>query len=48
MSLVAIYIASTAAMKQVSPQADPSLDVPMALGLTFSFVITIDQPFYLR
>ncbi len=42
----ASYIAVPAAMKQAAPDADPGLYVPMALGLTFPFNITIGMPLY--
>lgn len=42
----ASYIAVPAAMKQVAPEADPGLYVPMALGITFPFNITFGLPFY--
>lgn len=42
----ASYIAVPAAMKQVAPQADPGLYVPMALGITFPFNITLGLPLY--
>jgi len=42
----ASYIAVPAAMKQVAPEADPGLYIPMALGLTFPFNITLGMPLY--
>lgn len=42
----ASYIAVPAAMKQSVPSADPGLFVPMALGITFPFNITIGMPIY--
>jgi hypothetical protein len=42
----ASYIAVPAAMKQAAPKADPGLYVPMALGVTFPFNITLGMPLY--
>ncbi|TAH27311.1 MAG: sodium-dependent bicarbonate transport family permease [Cytophagales bacterium] len=42
----ASYIAVPAAMKLAAPKADPGLYIPMALGLTFPFNITIGMPLY--
>lgn len=42
----ASYIAVPAAMKIAAPKADPGLYVPMALGVTFPFNITIGMPLY--
>ncbi len=42
----ASYIAVPAAMKMAAPKADPGLFVPMALGLTFPFNISIGMPLY--
>lgn len=42
----ASYIAVPAAMRIVAPKADPGLYIPMALGLTFPFNITIGIPLY--
>jgi len=42
----ASYIAVPAAMRLVAPKADPGLYIPMALGLTFPFNITIGMPIY--
>lgn len=43
----ASYIAVPAAMRQAAPKADPGLYIPMALGVTFPFNITIGMPLYL-
>ncbi len=43
----ASYIAVPAAMKLSAPKADPGLYVPMALGVTFPFNISIGFPVYL-
>lgn len=42
----ASYIAVPAAMKLAAPKADPGLYVPMALGVTFPFNITMGMPLY--
>jgi uncharacterized protein len=42
----ASYIAVPAAMRLAAPKADPGLFIPMALGLTFPFNITIGMPVY--
>jgi hypothetical protein len=42
----ASYIAVPAAMKIALPKADPGLYVPMALGVTFPFNITLGMPLY--
>ncbi|MCX6158908.1 MAG: sodium-dependent bicarbonate transport family permease [Ignavibacteriae bacterium] len=42
----ASYIAVPAAMKLAAPKADPGLYIPMALGLTFPFNISIGMPVY--
>lgn len=42
----ASYIAVPAAMQLAAPKADPGLYIPMALGLTFPFNITIGMPLY--
>jgi uncharacterized protein len=42
----ASYIAVPAAMRIAAPKADPGLYVPMALGITFPFNITIGMPLY--
>lgn len=43
----ASYIAVPAAMKIAAPKADPGLYLPMALGVTFPFNISIGMPLYL-
>lgn len=43
----ASYIAVPAAMKLAAPKADPGLYIPMALGVTFPFNITIGMPLYM-
>jgi uncharacterized protein len=43
----ASYIAVPAAMRLAAPKADPGLYIPMALGVTFPFNITIGMPLYL-
>lgn len=42
----ASYIAVPAAMRIAAPNADPGLYIPMALGITFPFNITIGMPAY--
>lgn len=42
----ASYIAVPAAMRVAAPKADPGLYIPMALGVTFPFNITIGMPIY--
>ena len=42
----ASYIAVPAAMKLAAPKADPGLYIPMALGVTFPFNITIGMPIF--
>jgi uncharacterized protein len=42
----ASYIAVPAAMRLAAPASDPGLYIPMALGLTFPFNITIGMPLY--
>ena len=42
----ASYIAVPATMKLAEPRADPGIYVPMALGITFPFNITIGMPIY--
>lgn len=42
----ASYIAVPAAMRQIAPKADPGLYIPMALGITFPFNISIGLPIY--
>lgn len=44
----ASYIAVPAAMRLVAPKADPGLFIPMALGVTFPFNITIGMPLFLH
>ncbi len=44
----ASYIAVPAAMRLVAPKADPGLFIPMALGVTFPFNITIGMPLFLQ
>lgn len=44
----ASYIAVPAAMKLAIPDANPSIYVPMALGVTFPFNIAIGIPLYLQ
>jgi hypothetical protein len=34
-------------MRLVAPKADPGIYIPMALGVTFPFNITIGMPLYL-
>lgn len=43
----ASYIAVPAAMRLTAPKADPGLYVPMALGVTFPFNITLGMPLYI-
>jgi hypothetical protein len=43
----ASYIAVPAAMKLAAPKADPGLFIPMAIGVTFPFNITIGMPLYM-
>ncbi len=43
----ASYIAVPATMRLAAPQADPGLYIPMALGVTFPFNITLGMPIYL-
>jgi len=43
----ASYIAVPAAMRLAAPRADPGLYIPMALGVTFPFNITVGMPVYL-
>ena len=40
------YIAVPAAMRLAAPKADPGLYIPMALGVTFPFNITVGMPIY--
>lgn len=42
----ASYIAVPAAMRVAAPSADPGLYIPMALGVTFPFNITVGMPLY--
>lgn len=42
----ASYIAVPAAMRLAAPKSDPGLYIPMALGITFPFNITIGMPLY--
>jgi hypothetical protein len=42
----ASYIAVPAAMRLAAPQADEGLYIPMALGVTFPFNITLGMPMY--
>jgi uncharacterized protein len=42
----ASYIAVPAAMRIAAPSADPGLYIPMALGVTFPFNITLGMPVY--
>ncbi|HCN37732.1 MAG TPA: sodium-dependent bicarbonate transport family permease, partial [Bacteroidetes bacterium] len=42
----ASYIAVPAAMTLAAPKADPGLYIPMAIGVTFPFNITIGIPVY--
>ncbi len=42
----ASYIAVPAAMRFAAPKADPGLYIPMALGITFPFNITVGMPLY--
>jgi hypothetical protein len=44
----ASYIAVPAAMRLVAPKADPGIYIPMALGLTFPFNITIGMPLFFQ
>jgi uncharacterized protein len=44
----ASYIAAPAALRLVVPQANPSLYVPMALGITFPFNVAVGIPLYLE
>lgn len=43
----ASYIAVPAAMRLAAPKADPGLYIPMALGVTFPFNITVGMPLFL-
>jgi hypothetical protein len=44
----ASYIAVPAAMRLVAPKADPGIYIPMALGVTFPFNISIGMPLFLQ
>jgi hypothetical protein len=44
----ASYIAVPASLKLAVPDADPGLYVPLALGITFPFNITIGMPLYMH
>lgn len=44
----ASYIAVPAAMKLAAPESDPGLYIPMALGLTFPFNLSLGMPLYLQ
>jgi len=44
----ASYIAVPAAMRLIAPKADPGIFIPMALGITFTFNITIGMPLFLQ
>ena len=46
LSASASYIAVPAAMRLAAPKADPGLYIPMALGVTFPFNITVGMPLY--
>lgn len=46
LSASASYIAVPAAMRMAAPKADPGLYIPMALGVTFPFNITIGMPVF--
>jgi uncharacterized protein len=43
----ASYIAVPAAMRIAAPDADPGLYIPMAIGITFPFNITLGMPLYM-
>lgn len=42
----ASYIAVPAAMRLAAPKADPGLYIPMALGVTFPFNLSVGMPLY--
>jgi hypothetical protein len=42
----ASYIAVPAAMRMAAPRSDPGIYIPMALGVTFPFNITVGMPLY--
>lgn len=44
----ASYIAVPASMRLAAPEADPGLYIPMALGITFPFNITLGMPIYME
>lgn len=44
----ASYIAVPAAMRLAAPKSDPGLYIPMALGITFPFNITIGMPLFFQ
>lgn len=46
LSASASYIAVPAAMRHAAPDADPGLYIPMALGVTFPFNITVGIPVF--
>ncbi|MFM7839269.1 MAG: sodium-dependent bicarbonate transport family permease [Chitinophagaceae bacterium] len=46
MAASASYIAVPAAMQLAAPRSEPGLYIPMALGVTFPFNITIGLPLY--
>jgi hypothetical protein len=46
LSASASYIAVPAAMRLAAPKADPGLYIPMALGITFPFNITLGMPLF--
>ncbi|MFN3876276.1 MAG: sodium-dependent bicarbonate transport family permease [Flavobacteriales bacterium] len=46
LSASASYIAVPAAMRLAAPRADPGLYIPMALGVTFPFNITVGMPLF--
>ncbi|MEI7660919.1 MAG: sodium-dependent bicarbonate transport family permease [Bacteroidota bacterium] len=46
LSASASYIAVPAAMRLAAPKADPGLYIPMAIGVTFPFNITLGMPLY--
>ena len=46
LSASASYIAVPAAMRLAAPKSDPGLYIPMALGVTFPFNITLGMPLY--
>ncbi len=46
MAASASYIAVPAAMRIAAPSADPGIYIPMALGVTFPFNITVGMPLF--